>query len=55
MKANPGSLEQLTMSCGGDIRKAFLQLQFWFQSKSKRGNLDVYYYVRKKIIVQEIY
>ncbi|CAA7013406.1 unnamed protein product [Microthlaspi erraticum] len=37
IKVNPGSLEQLTMSSGGDIRKAILQLQFWFQSKSRRA------------------
>lgn len=37
VKVSPGSLEQLTIFCGGDIRKAMMQLQFWFQSKSKRG------------------
>lgn len=36
------------MSSGGDIRKAILQLQFWFQSNSKRGILDVFYYMREK-------
>ncbi|ESQ27359.1 hypothetical protein EUTSA_v10018028mg [Eutrema salsugineum] len=37
VKVNPGSLEQLTNFSGGDIRKAMMQLQFWFQSKSKRA------------------
>ncbi|KAL1214591.1 Replication factor C subunit 1 [Cardamine amara subsp. amara] len=37
IKVNPGSLEQLTMISGGDIRKAIMQLQFWFQSKPKRA------------------
>ncbi|XP_010428843.1 PREDICTED: uncharacterized protein LOC104713430 [Camelina sativa] len=37
VKVNPGSLEQLTMFCGGDIRRAIMQLQFWFQSKLKRA------------------
>ncbi|XP_018468890.2 uncharacterized protein LOC108840548 [Raphanus sativus] len=37
VKVSPGSLEQLTIFCGGDIRKAMMQLQFWFQSKSKRA------------------
>lgn len=44
LKVNPASLEQLTMFSGGDIRKAIMQLQFWFQSKPKRGILDVYCY-----------
>ncbi|KFK42151.1 hypothetical protein AALP_AA2G217900 [Arabis alpina] len=37
VKVNPGSLERLTKFTGGDIRKAIMQLQFWFQSKSKRA------------------
>ncbi|KAF8103575.1 hypothetical protein N665_0188s0503 [Sinapis alba] len=37
VKFNPDSLEQLTtISSGGDIRKSIMQLQFLFQSKSKR-------------------
>ncbi|CAN7065374.1 unnamed protein product [Brassica oleracea var. botrytis] len=36
VKANPDSLQRLTISSGGDIRKAIMQLQFWIQSKSKR-------------------
>ncbi|KAG2313505.1 hypothetical protein Bca52824_025062 [Brassica carinata] len=34
---DPGSLEQLTIFSSGDIRKALMQLQFWFQSKSRRA------------------
>lgn len=49
VKVNPGSLEQLAMFSGGDIRKAIMQLQFWFQSKFKRGILDVY------ILVPEVH
>ncbi|CAN8234134.1 unnamed protein product [Cochlearia groenlandica] len=37
VNVDPGSLEQLAMSSGGDIRRAIMQLQFWFQSKSKRA------------------
>ncbi|CDY44525.1 BnaCnng11360D [Brassica napus] len=33
VKVYPGLLEQLAIFCGGDIRKAIMQLQFWFQSK----------------------
>ncbi|KAJ4874309.1 P-loop containing nucleoside triphosphate hydrolases superfamily protein [Raphanus sativus] len=36
VKVNPDSLEQLTITSGGDIRKAIMQLQFWVQSKSQR-------------------
>ncbi|EFH65410.1 nucleoside-triphosphatase/ nucleotide binding protein [Arabidopsis lyrata subsp. lyrata] len=49
VKVNRGSLDQMTTSCGGDIRKAIMQLQFWFQSKPKRarkvkntGNQDLF-------------
>ncbi|CAN6845605.1 unnamed protein product [Brassica oleracea var. botrytis] len=37
VKFNPGSLEQLAIFCGGNIRKAIMQLQFWFQSKFNRA------------------
>ncbi|EOA33492.1 hypothetical protein CARUB_v10019687mg [Capsella rubella] len=37
VKVNSGSLEQLTLFCGGDIRKAIMQMQFLFQSKLKRA------------------
>jgi DNA polymerase III delta prime subunit len=50
VKVNHGSLEEMTTFCGGDIRKAIMQLQFWFQSKPKRGILDVNCYVREKKI-----
>lgn len=33
------------MFCGGDIRKAIMQLQFWFQSKLIRGILGVNFYI----------
>ncbi|CAF2205030.1 uncharacterized protein LOC106400398 [Brassica napus] len=36
VKVNPDSLQRLTISSGGDIRKAIMQLQFWIQSKPKR-------------------
>ncbi|WZY77129.1 hypothetical protein YC2023_023513 [Brassica napus] len=36
VKVYPGSLEQLAIFCGGDIRKAIMQLQLWFQSKFNR-------------------
>jgi DNA polymerase III delta prime subunit len=49
VKVNHGSLEEMTTFCGGDIRKAIMQLQFWFQSKPKRarkvkntGNQDLF-------------